>query len=278
MTPFGVAVVGLLVLAGWAVWSAGIFDGAVARQVRSSSVYVAPGVAVDRAAAERVVGNRRLVVVFEERGADLGAVCDETEGAAAGTLVLLLSPGDGEFEHYGCGHFAGDEDFGKAFVAETTIANGVDEFVDRPLEAVKVMAVNYDGLVRAGIVPDGARTVSPSLPRYLVAVAAVAAVLVGSAAVFVVGRRAGRLAAAHRVEREAASDARGVLGARAAVLAGLIIELDGRYPRGDEEFRRRYRELAADYAGLVGDLGGDVGRLGDRVAVLSDRARALVRG
>jgi hypothetical protein len=255
-TPFGLALVALLVLAGWATWTAGIFDGPVAKQVRSSSVYVAPGLDIDTAAAEKIIGNRRLVVVFLERGADLSEGCDDTGGAADGTLVLLMSPGDGEFEHYGCAHFPGDDDenFGKAFVAETRIAGGADQFTDRPLEALKVIAVNYDGLVKAGVVPDGARTISPSLPRYLVAVAAIAAVIGGAVTMWVVGRRSGRLAAGHRAERDAASDARGSLNARAAVLAKQIIDLDRHYPRGNTTFRKKYQQLAADYAELAADL------------------------
>lgn len=278
-TPFGLAVVALLVLAGWAMWTAGIFDGPVAREVRSSSVYVAPGLDVDEAAAEKIIGNRRLVVVFLDRGADLREGCDDTGGAADGTLVLLLSPGDGEFETYGCAHFPGDDDenFGKAFVAETRIAGGADQFTDRPLEALKVIAVNYDSLVKAGIVPDGARTISPSLPRYLIAVAALAGVVGGAVTMWLVGRRAGRLAAGHRVERDAAADARGSLNAKAAVLAKQIIDLDGRYPRGDNAFRRTYRQLAADYAELAGDLtDGEVEpELGAKVDALTTRARDL---
>lgn len=278
-TPFGLAVVALLVLAGWATWTAGIFDGPVAKEVRSSSVYVAPGLDIDKAAAEKIIGNRRLVVVFLDRGADLSEGCDDTSGAADGTLVLLLSPGDDEFERYGCAHFPGDDDenFGKAFVAETRIAGGVDQFTDRPLEALKVIAVNYDSLVKAGVVPDGARTISPSLPRYLVAVAAVVAVVGGAVTMWVVGRRAGRLAAGHRAERDAAADARSSLNAKAAVLARQIIDLDGRYPRADNEFRGKYRQLAADYAELARDLtDGEVEpELGPKVDGLTTRARAL---
>ncbi|MGB3441396.1 MAG: hypothetical protein WBA97_21815 [Actinophytocola sp.] len=281
-TPFGLAAVALLVLAGWATWTAGIFDGPIAKEVRSSSVYVAPGLDVDKAAAEKIIGNRRLVVVFLPRGADLGEACDDTSGAADGTLVLLLSPGDDEFEHYGCAQFPGDDDenFGKAFVAETQIPGGADQFHDRPLEALKVISVNYDGLVKAGAVPDGARTISPSLPRYLVAVAAIVAVLGGAVTMYVAGRRAGRQAAGHRAERDTARDALGSLNAKAAVLAKQIIDLDGRYPRADSDFRREYRQLAADYAELASGLtDGEVEPgLGPKVEALGDRARELAAG
>jgi hypothetical protein len=282
VTPFGLAVVGLLVLAGWAVWTAGIFDSGLARQVRVSSVYVAPGVGLDEGAAAKVVGNRRLVVVFLGSDADLSEACHDVADAAYGTLVILFQRGDGELEHYGCSQFPGSdidgENFGKAFTAETAIASGADEFVDRPLEAVKVVAVNYDGLVRAGIVPDGARTIEPSAPRYLLAGAAVLAVVGGAVTVFLVGRRVGGLAVAHRDEHESISDARASLNAKAAVLAQQIIELDRRVPDGE------HRRLAAEYAELAGDLAVEESdreltdsALAARIDVLTVRARKLAR-
>ena len=90
-SAFGVAVLGCLVLAGWAVWSAGVFDSPVARQLRSASVYVAPGITLDQPAAERVIGNRRLVVGFFEPGADLSDACDSLGSAVDGTLAVMLS-------------------------------------------------------------------------------------------------------------------------------------------------------------------------------------------
>jgi hypothetical protein len=280
-TPFGLAVLGLLVLAGWASWSAGIFDGPLAREVRVNSIYTAPGFELDHEAAERIIGNRRLVVAFMAPGTDLGDACDDTEGAAESTIVLLLARDGDDWDRYGCSDFPGgdDENFGKAVVAETTIASGTDQFVDQPLEALKVVAVNYDGLVKAGVVPDGARTISPSLPRYLIAGAAVVGVLGGAVALFVGSRRVGRLAAAHREERDAATDVRGSLNARAAVLASKIIELDRRYPKADRTFQTKYRKLAADYTELVEDLTAeDVDPdLGRRVDALTDRAGDLTR-
>lgn len=277
-TPFGAAVLGLLVLAGWAAWSAGIFDGTVARHVRTSSVYVAPGIDLDEQAAERVIGNRRLVVVFLDRDADLAEACDDVEDAAAGTLVMMFKPGDGELEHYGCAQFfddSDDENFGKAFAMETTAPQGADEFLDRPLDAVKVVAVNYDSLVKAGVVPDGARTIDPSAPRYLLAVAAVVTVLAGAVTVFLAGRRIGRLAARRQGEDQAVSDARASLNAKAAVLAGHIIELDRRTGKD------AHRKLAADYAKLATDLAADTDQvdptLVDRVDLLTERARELRR-
>lgn len=280
-TPFGLALLGLLVLAGWAVWSAGVFDDAVARQVRSSSVYVAPnaGVDVDQTAAEHVIGNRRLVVVFLAPGADPGDECDAVQDATDDTIVVFLQPKDDEFDHYGCSSFPGgdDENFGKGFVAETNIASGADQFLRKPLDAVKVIAVNYDSLVKAGMIPDGSRTISPSLPRYLIAGAAVLAVLVGATALYFTGRRVARLAAGHRARLDAASDARGSVNVEAAVLAKQIIELDRRYSRATPDFRRKYRKLAGEYADLITDLTADTAdtNLGERVSALTDRARSL---
>lgn len=276
-TPFAAAVLGLLVLAGWAAWSAGLFDGELAGRVRTSSVYAAPGIDLDVGAAERVVGNRRLVVVFLDGGADLSQACEDTEDAAAGTLVMFFQPEGDELDHYGCSSLVRDDDegdaFGKAFVAENAVAGGADQFVDRPLEAVKVVAVNYDALVKAGVVPDGARTIEPSAPRYVLAVAAVLTVVGGAVAVFLVGRRVGRLAAGRSGGGEALSDARVSLNAKAAVLAQRIIELDRR-PVSDEQ-----RRLAADYAALAADIAGQEGKVGpglvERVRVLSERADRL---
>lgn len=301
-TPFGLAVLGCLVLAGWALWSGGVLDGPIAREVRSSSVYAAPGVDLDEPAAERVIGNRRLVVVLLAPGADLRDGCDSVRRAAEGTLVLLLSRDDDEYDTYGCALLPGrdDENFGRAFVAETVIGQGIDQFADRPLEALKVIAVNYDRLVRAGTVPDGTRTVSPSLPRYLVAAAAVLAVLVGSAGAYLAGLRAGRLTAVRRSLRDAADDRRGGLSAATAVLAQQIIDLDryhSRVPRavggpsvhtarpGDERqrtFVREYRRLAAEYTELLdavtavdGHGDAELERLTRRVESMSRRAARL---
>lgn len=286
-TPFGVAVLGCVLLAGWALWSGGILDGPLAKDVRSSSVHAAAGVDLDERAAERIIGNRRLVVAFLGPDADLAEGCEDVHRAADGNVVLLLRPDGDEFAHYGCALLPGEEDdnFGSKFVAESVIARGVDQFVDEPLTALKVVAVNYDMLVKAGTVPDGARTVSPSLPRYLVAGAAIGAVLAGSVLAYLGARRAGRLAADHRDRRDQADDARGALSARAAVLARHIIDLDRRYSGAakGETFARTYRTLAADYADLVADFAaadadGTVDpRLDERIASLTDRCLDLAR-
>ncbi|WFE29617.1 hypothetical protein O7623_10710 [Solwaraspora sp. WMMD791] len=286
-TPFGLATVACLVLAGWALWSGGVLDGPIAREVRVSSVYAAPGVQLDEAAAEQVIGNRRLVVVLLPPGADLRDGCRATERAADGTLVLAMSREvDGEgYDTYGCAWLPGRDDanFGRAAVAETTIARGADQFADDPVEALKVIVVNYDLLVRAGTIPDGARTISPSLPRYLVAAAAVLAVGVGAASIWLAAWRAGRRAARQRARRQDLADRRSQLSAAAAVLAQQIIDLDGRYAQveralargarasaGDgagrsatahRGFVRRYRRLTMDYAEILPDiLAADAGR------------------
>ncbi|MEU9510110.1 hypothetical protein AB0D32_27955 [Micromonospora sp. NPDC048170] len=292
-TPFGVAVLACLVLAGWALWTGGLLDGPAARQVRTSSVYAAPGVDLDQAAAERIIGNRRLVVLLLEPGADLRQGCRRVERAADGNVVLVMSRDADDYDTYGCALLPGrdDENFGRAAVAEMTIGRGIDTFVDRPLEALKVVTINYDLLVKAGTVPDGARTISPSLPRFLLAAAALVAVVAGSTALYVGGRRAGRLADARRRRRDGNADGRSTLSAAAAVLAQQIIDLDQRYAatrrRGrvsgaEKAFGREYQALTSDYVALLdrvaavdGDDEDAVRGLVDRVDALSRRARAI---
>ncbi|SCL68144.1 hypothetical protein GA0070606_4721 [Micromonospora citrea] len=291
-TPFGLAVLACTVLAGWALWTGGALDGPIAREVRTSSVYVAPGVDLDRAAAQRIIGNRRLVVVLLEPGADLRDACRQVEHAADGTLVLVMSRDNDEYDTYGCALLPDrdDDNFGRAVVAETTVSRGVDIFADRPLEALKVVTVNYDLLVKAGTVPDGARTISPSLPRFMLAAAAVLAVVAGAATLWVGGRRAGRLAAARRHRRDEHADARSALGAAAAVLAQQIIDLDQRYAhaarRGgsDSKFARNYLKLTTDYTAVLDRLaavdGADeagVRELTGRVESLNRRALTLAQ-
>ncbi|APU14938.1 MULTISPECIES: hypothetical protein [Actinoalloteichus] len=299
---FTLAVLGLLILAGWALWSGGILDGPLARDLRTSSVYAAPGVELDEDAAERILGNRRVAVGVLEPGADLREGCHSVRGAANGTVVLMISRDDDEFATYGCALLpdADDENFGRAFVAEMTIGSGIDQFVDQPLEAMKLIAINYDGLVRAGTVPDGARTISPSLPRYLVAGAAVAAVVLGSALVYVTAYRTGRSAVLRRGRREAVDDARSELTAAASVLAGQILELDRQYVlvtggsgRGKapvsrqtaaqrREFAARYRRVVSDYTELLTEItrldagsGRNVEQLVARVEAMTARCRSL---
>ncbi|MFY1637206.1 hypothetical protein ACN27F_28700 [Solwaraspora sp. WMMB335] len=295
-TPFGLATLACLALAGWASWSGGVLDGPIARDVRASSVYAAAGVAVDEPAAEQVIGNRRLVVLFLEPGTDLRAGCRATERAAAGTVVLAMSreTDDEGYDTYSCAWLPGRDDanFGRAAVAETTIGRGADQFPDEPVEAVKVIVVNYDLLVRADIVSDGARTISPSLPRYLVAAAAVAAVGVGAASIWLAARRAGRLADRRRARRQQLADSRSRLSAAAAVLGQQIIDLDRRYARaqrgaaratgGRRDFGRRYRRLTMDYTDLLADIAAadradrpDVERLTARLEQLIGRGREL---
>ncbi|GGM14693.1 hypothetical protein [Micromonospora yangpuensis] len=291
-TPFGLAVLACLALAGWALWSGGILDTPMARQVRNSSVYAAPGVELDRTAAERIIGNRRLVVLMTAPGTDLAAACKEVRLATKSTLVLAMSPDGDDWDTYGCARFSsGDEtkDFGRAMVAETTIGRGTDGFVDRPLEALKVIVVNYDRLVKAGIVPDGARTISPSLPRFLLAGAAVLGVVAGATTLYLGGRRAGRLAAVRRARRDERTDDRSALSAATAGLAQQLIDLDqtyariGRTPRSgrDHQFLDRYRTLTTEYVALLDDLAPTAGdaatvvRLRERVDGLSRRAAEL---
>ncbi|SCG80656.1 hypothetical protein [Micromonospora rifamycinica] len=293
-TPFGLAVLACLALAGWAVWSGGALDGPIARHVRTSSFYADPGLDVDRAAAERIIGNRRLVVVLRSPDADLRDTCKQVSRAADGTVVLVLSRDGDDYDTYGCALVPGYEkkNLGKAAAAEMIIGRGIDTFADRPLEAVKVIAVNYDRLVKAGTVPDGSRTISPSLPRFLLAVAAVLGVVAAATALYLGGRRAGRLAAARRIRRDELTDSRSALSAATAGLAQQIIDLDPQYALlnarrdgDDSSFVRRYRQLTSDHAALLDRLatldGTDdaaVRALTARVESLSRQAQSLADG
>ncbi|AXX29337.1 hypothetical protein KCV87_10340 [Actinosynnema pretiosum subsp. pretiosum] len=266
--------VACLVLAGWAVWSGGLFDGPAARQVAQSSVYAAPGVELDQEAAERIIGNRRLVVVFLEPEADLRDGCDDLERAADGTVVLLLSREGGEYASYGCALLPGrgEENFGRAFVAELAIRRGVHQFADRPLEALKIVAVNYDQLVRAGTVPDGGRVLSPSPARHLLAAAALLAVLVGSAALYLLGGRAGGVVARGRARAEGERDARSRLSAATGELAQRIVELDDLVTPA---VRAEYLALVTDCADLAGSVADADRRGGADPEPLTRRAEAL---
>jgi hypothetical protein len=274
LSPFGVAALACLILAGWALWTGGVFDGPIARQVRTSSVYAAPGTGLDVAAAERIIGNRRLIVLLVAPGAgDPDPICDSVERAADGTLVLVLrSKPDGSWDRYGCAMFSGG---GELAVIEGTISTGIQQFGDDPLSTVKVVAVNYDRLVRAGIMADGPRTIHPYLPRYLIAGAAVLAVILGSLVLWVAGRRTAGATMARQERREAATDGRVALGAAAAVVAQQIIDLDARYRTGTPDFQRRYVALTDDYVTLLDDLA-DSGAL-RRAQRLLTRARRLAR-
>jgi hypothetical protein len=285
-----------VVLAGWGLWTGGAFDDDLQADLRVSSVYVGDGTDIDEQAAERIVGNRRLVVAWLPPGEDLGEACDELEAPAAGTVGLLLSPAGEEYDTYGCVQLPGadDEGFGAAFVTESQLPSGVDEFVDSPLDALKVVVVNYDSLVRAEIVPDGTRTISAPLPRFLIAGGALAGVVLGAVALFLLSRGVGRLAAARQERRAHAEDARTRLGAAAAVVASRLLSLDTEYTRRKPRlsakrqatFDEQHRALAARYVEVLPevhaahddesleDLIAKVEELGERCGELAESLQA----
>ncbi|HWS37992.1 MAG TPA: hypothetical protein VN408_35320 [Actinoplanes sp.] len=276
VTPLSVATAACLVLAGWSLWTGGVFEGPIARQVRTSSVYTAPGTGLDVPAAERIIGNRRLVMIFVDKGtAELPPVCDAVERAADGTLVLVLRPEADGWKKYTCAMFDGGFELMRL---EGGLGPGIPQFAGDPLSTVKVAAVNYDRLVRTGLLTDGPRTINPYLPRYLMAAAAVLAVLLGSLLIWTAGRRAAQAAVDRRERLEIAADSRVAVSAAAAAVAQQLIDLDARYRNGDDEFRRRYAALAADYTEVLGDLAKpDDGTAAERVERLLGRARHLAR-
>ncbi|GLY07993.1 hypothetical protein [Actinoplanes sp. NBRC 101535] len=274
VSPFTLASLACLVLAGWALWTGGLFEGPIARQVRTSSVYAAPGVDLDVPAAEQIIGNRRLIVLFlDQSTSDPAPVCDSLERAADGVLVLALRPrGDG-WNRYGCAMFPGG---GELMTIEATIGTGIQQFGGDPLSTVKVVAVNYDRLVKTGLLTDGPRTINPYLPRYLIAGAAVSAVVLGSLLLWLTGRRAARAALDRRERLDAATDDRVALSAAASAVAQQIIDLDAGYRTGSRGFRTHYAALAGDYVALLGDLeSGDDAEARKRVDRLAARATQL---
>ncbi|MBK1783587.1 hypothetical protein [Prauserella cavernicola] len=284
-----VALIGCGALAVWALATSGLFDGPVAEKLRVSSVYVAPEVDVDEAAAERIIGNRALTVAFVGPGTDLSRVCDDTGNATGGTVLVPISAGEDDYETYACDRIS--DEVGTSSTVEALTVRGIDEFLDEPLEALKVMTVNYDLLVKAEVVPDGARVITLSLPRYLLAAAAIGAVVFGSTIVYLGARRVGRFTAARRESRDAAHDSRRVLSAGAAALAQQIIELDGSYSRlrrrvksstaskKERSFVARYPTLVGDYTRLLAKLAkaneSSTAALIDKVQVMNRRARNL---
>ncbi|MCP2253670.1 hypothetical protein LY13_002424 [Prauserella aidingensis] len=277
--PFTLAVLVAVALAGWAAVSGGLFDGAVASRLRASSVYAAPDYDLDRYAAERVIGNRKLTVAFLSPDDDASEVCDDVAGAADGTLFVAMTREGDEWSPYGCSHHT--DDIGTGVVAESVISRGTDTFADRPVEALKVMVVNFDQLVRSGHVPDGARTIDPPLPRYLLAGALLGAVVLGSAIAYAVARAIGRRAATRRIDAETGDDARSVLNAETGAVSRALIELDRTYTRAvggtstaQQNFVTRYRHLVDEYVALTRD----VAAAGDEdVDALVERARELHR-
>jgi hypothetical protein len=187
--------------------------------------------------------------------------------------VLFKQTSDG-YQSYGCTLYVNtDKHFGNAVVAETDIGNGLDEYAGRPLDAVRVLVINFDQLVDLGVIPGTARTISPSLPRYLLAAGAVGGILIGTAVLYLAGRRAGRATAAHRARRDRATDSRTMLSAATAVVAQQIIDLDSRYATAVKPFRSRPGADGAAFAGTYRDLMTEYGRLLDDVAAADRRGQ-----
>lgn len=278
-TRFRAATLAVVILAGWAAWTGGLLDGQVARQVRSAPTWIAPEFGVDPAQANQIIGNRRLVVILrepsDERARD---VCKSVDSAADGSVILVLTRDGNSLDRYGCATmYSSDADIGKANVVEDKVASGLSGFADRPLDALRIAAVNYDGLVRIGFLPEGARVIAPSFPRYLLALVALGAVLTAAAGTWLLGRRAGRETAARGIEREQRGDLRDRISTVMTGIAQDVIDLDTRQS-GDPD----YRLLVADYTDLMADVAAHDGRRtptgsSGHLNALYRRARALAR-
>lgn len=290
-TPYRWVLICCLLLAGWALWSGGIFDSQLASTMRGSSVYADSAYHLDTAAAQQVIGNRRLAVVFLDTADSTIAAdtCKDLHRAADGALVVIVYAKDGELKNYGCSLLPGagdDKNFGKSFVAESEIATGISGFLDAPLDAVKTMAIKYDALAQAEIVPQDARVFQVSAPRYLLALTAIGAVIVGAALVYVSSRRAGRAIADSVDETIAEGDEQVDLNATMAGIAGTILQVDGRFSApGDESagWLADYRKMATDYTALAADIARHAeekdtepaSALVSRASALAERAAAL---
>lgn len=251
-----------LALAGAMLWGAGLFDGAIAKDVRVSNVYVEPGVPIDEEEAERIIGNRHLVVVYldgpmDGRGSDL---CDDLRGPAAGSFVAIL---DGDLDMYGCSLLPGadDDDFGKAYTSELVMQYGIKMVADDPIQSARVLASTFDRLVAAGLAPQEARAITPPLGRYIVAAIAGGSVVLGSLLIYARGRRLGHRLA-DSVESDAALAGKVARRDNALAAAGVrLLAVDERAERiaaiagdrrsaRDRRFLHLYRRLTKSYLDL----------------------------
>lgn len=220
----------MLGLAVTCLWGAGVFDSDIKKDIRVSNVYVEDGVDVEEQAAEEIVGNRHLVIIYlaGELGERGGEICDDVQSVAEGSIVAIV---DEALDIYGCALIPGrdDENFGKAFVAESIIGSGIGALSDDPQEAAKAMVSNFDTLVAAGLAPQEARAIDPPLSRFIIAGIALVVVVLGALITHLRGRRVAHLQA-DSLERRAA--ARGRLAERDVALASAgmqILALDEKY-------------------------------------------------
>ncbi|MBE7161974.1 MAG: hypothetical protein INR72_12075 [Williamsia herbipolensis] len=241
-------VAALLAVGGWSVWSAGLFESSIATQLRTSSVWADPSLGLDTAAAERLIGDRRLVVIVRAEGATESEsdLCDDLSRAVDGTVALILTAEPDDWDAYGCQYlFDGDDEIGRAAVVETQISGGTGAFPGRPLDAIKVSVINYDLLVTLDRIPSDARSFAPPLPRYLLAAAAIAAVLVGAGTLWLLSRRYGRQLAVRAEQLTDSSDDRAALSATMSSIArellGLEADTSANRDRRDAAFRRYLR-------------------------------------
>ncbi|MEJ7650152.1 MAG: hypothetical protein WKF57_14140 [Nakamurella sp.] len=224
-------VVALLAIGGWALVTGGVFDSPVAHTVRSASIWSDPAVGLDDAAARQVIGDRRLVIVVRAANATPSArdACRDLDAAAEGTVVVILTAEADDWATYGCQYlFDSDDDLGRAAVIEERVSTGVGAFPGRPLDAVRTIVVNYDLLVAFDRIPGDARTFRPSLPRYVLAGAALAAVVFGAVGIWWAARRAGRSLGATAAVDQVDSDHRAVLSTAMTAIAHGLLRVDSR--------------------------------------------------
>lgn len=266
--PYRFVLLACAVLGIWSLLAAHPFEGAMASDLRTSSVYADASFGLDTTAAERAIGNRRLAVAFlnvDDDGSQASQACKDLKSAADGVLLVVIYRDGDALANYGCSYLPGSEDeFGKAFVAETKIASGIAGFAAQPLDAVKIMATTYDKLADADVVPKQARVIQVPAPRYLLAFIAFGAVIGGAALIYFLARRAGRAVSDERDEQVERHDDTVALNARLAGIAADILTMDERYAAlrtkygghrptttADRTFDVKYRKAAGDYAELA---------------------------
>lgn len=223
-----------VLLAGASTYLAGVFDSTVIKDIRTSSVYVENGAKVDDAAAEAIVGNRQLVLVYlaTELGERGGEICDDATYVADGSVVVVIG---NDAATYPCALTPGYDDegdgFGRAYTVESVIVRGVSQLSEDLSQTPKAIVANYDSLVAADFVSAEARVIRPAFARLLLAGVALGALAIGALMIHLQSRRAGQRLAERAQHRAASIGLAGERDVLLASVAGRILELDPAYAK-----------------------------------------------
>lgn len=226
-TSNAVAATLCLILVGLSLYLAGIFDSKINKTIRESPVYAEPGSRIDADAAERIVGNRQLILIYlatdlGDRGSD---ICEDAEKVANGNLVVII--GD-DLDTYGCALIPdrdGDKS-GNAFVAESAIDDGLTYLDDDINETPKTMVATFDRLVVRGLLPKESRSITPAFSRLALAGITLGGLAVCGLALYVNGRRVGTIVAGRESERRRIAGRTAERDVLLASIASQILEAD----------------------------------------------------